>query len=67
MEVKRFLYPALYPGRCAIPLSVFRNKIQKESMSNFPRSNWAVVPMFENEIEIVSTYLVFSKAPVDTI
>lgn len=66
MEVKRFLYPALYPGRSAIPLSVFRNKIQKESMSNFPRSNWAVVPMFENEIEIVSTYLVFSKAPEDT-
>ena len=29
----------------------------------FPRNDWAIVPMFEEEIKIVSTYLVFS--PVD--
>ncbi|MBQ8814996.1 MAG: hypothetical protein IJZ85_10945 [Lachnospiraceae bacterium] len=61
--LKHLLYPALYPGSSYITLSkLFRPKEQrgKLHLMTFPRNNWAIVPMFEEEIKIVSTYLVFS-------
>lgn len=68
LELKRLLYSALYPGSSYKSLrDLFQERdLYKQQPTNFwftsyPRSDWAIVPMFEEEIKIVSTYLVFSK------
>ena len=62
LKIKELLQPALYPGRSYITFrTLFKDEIARADKMVFPRSNWAVVPVFENEIEVVSNYLVFSS------
>lgn len=61
LNIKRYAYPALFPGMKVLPLKIFNRDETFLSMSNFPRHNWAIIPVFENEIDIVGTDLVFSK------
>jgi hypothetical protein len=63
LPMKRLVYPALYPDGSIIPI---RHLVlsEKTVFSDFflgtcPRSNWAIIPMLENEIETVYTDLVF--------
>lgn len=59
-RLKKLLYPALYPGRNHVPLSwLFAKDEIGESMERLPRDDWAIVPVFDDEIKIASTYLVY--------
>ena len=67
LELKRLLYPALYPGLSSYTLrDLFRERDRykgcKENwgLGKYPRSDWAIVPVFEEEIKIVATYLVIT-------
>lgn len=62
LELKKLVYPALFPGMRTISLrTLFQDEIAQKSMSVFPRSNWALIPVFEEEVDVVYTNLVFSK------
>lgn len=62
LEMKKWLQPALIPGMSSIPLrTLFYDRIAKDSMSVFPRSTWAVVPVFEEEIAVLPNYLTFDS------
>lgn len=62
--MKELVYPALYPGRSAITFSsLFFEDMQGHchfNYMNFPREDWANVPMLDHEIDVVSTCLVYS-------
>ena len=67
LALKRLLYPALYPGLSSYTLrDLFRERDRykgcKENwgLGKYPRSDWAIVPVFEEEIKIVATYLVIT-------
>ena len=62
LEMKKRLYPALCPGESSISLrTLFPEVLHEERMTVFPRSTWAIVPVFEEEIDIISNYLVFTS------
>ncbi len=65
LVMKQLLYAALYPGGSYMILSKLFQPTYfwwwESSLVTFPRNNWAIVPIFEEEIKIVSTYLVFSS------
>lgn len=62
LEMKKCLYPTLLPGMTSIPLRMlFHDNIAKESMSSFPRCTWAIVPVFEEEINLLPNHLVFTS------
>lgn len=64
-ELKKILYPAIYPFRDAIPISLFFNKEIRTHFDflNHPRSDWAIIPILDGEIDIVSTYLTITRIP----
>ena len=59
LKLKRFLYPALYPGKSAIPAIWGFNPAQ-----SFPRSRWERVPFFPEEIKVENGYIIFEKSSV---
>lgn len=60
LEIKSLLQPALYPGGSNIPIrTFFPQGDQWTSMSNHPRCDWAIVPVFEDEIDIIGKELVY--------
>lgn len=61
LQLKKLVYPALYPGRSHIPLrGLFSNDPYRFFAVNYPRSNWAIIPVLDSEVYIVGTDLVFS-------
>lgn len=62
LNLKRLLYPALFPGGCSFSLRrLFEKDVVNAFMASFPRSDWANVPVFDEEISIVGTDLVISS------
>lgn len=60
MELKLLLQPILYPGGSNMPIkTLFQPRNQWTSMRNHPRSDWAIVPIKEEEIDIIGTELVY--------
>ena len=63
LKMKQLVYPALYPGLRSISFrTLFQDEIPKSTMSVFPRSDWAIIPVLDNEIDVVYRNVVFSKA-----
>ena len=62
LPIKKLVHPALYPGRMAFSIRDFfkQNMSSDFFLGSWPRSDWANIPMLDDEIDIVSTYLVFS-------
>ena len=67
LELKRLVSPALYPGSSYKSLrdlfqerDLFKQHPTNFWFSSYPRSDWAIVPIFEEEVKVVATYLVFS-------
>lgn len=62
LNMKRIMLPSLFPG---MRIQALRNLFCKDSnkymLASFPRSNWALVPIFEEEIDVVGTDIVFSR------
>ena len=55
--IKRILLPALYPGGWSISLKkIFKNDCPVQFR---PRFNWAIVPVFKEEISVLGTDLIF--------
>ena len=60
--LKRYLMPALYPGRSAIPLrGLFPRAGEPRIYDWCPRSDWAIVPVEEGEIQIIGSDIVFDS------
>ena len=60
--MKRTLLPALFPGGSYIPLkALFKPIVNNSFMVNFPRSDWAIVPVLDDEVYVVGTDLVFQS------
>ncbi len=54
LEMKKSILPALYPGWSSIPLRViFPKHGNTPNYSVFPRTQWEIVPVFEDEIEVI--------------
>lgn len=61
VNLKRLLYPALYPGhRCISLKEIFPKDGSKPVIEWFPRYDWSIVPVFREEIYVVASHLVFS-------
>ena len=59
LEMKKWLYPALYPGMSSVLLRMlFRDS---KADIHYPRNDWRIVPVFEDEINVMNEYLVFSS------
>ena len=62
LVMKQLLYPALMPGWSEFSYRVlFHDELHRESMHAFPRHDWAIVPVFEDEIYIVGRNVVLSS------
>lgn len=62
LELKRLLYSTLFPGMRTISFrTLFHDEIAQRTMSVFPRSNWALIPVFEAEVDVAYNQIVFSK------
>ena len=61
IALKQLTLPALYPGRSYLKLKgLMNNQITCQTLGVFPRSNWAIIPVLEEEIDVFSGYLVFT-------
>lgn len=61
-KMKRLLYPSLFPGYSSISLRrLFEENVPDFFMADFPRSDWATVPILDGEIEVIGTDLVFTR------
>lgn len=59
-SIKELLYPALYPGNCVLPLKkLIQVGTEKFNYDIFPRCEWEIVPIFDKELYIIGTDLVF--------
>ena len=66
VKIKRSIYPALYPGRFHIPIRVLFGPLRRNfDYIRHPRSNWAIIPIVDGEINIIGTDLVFQ--PIDDV
>lgn len=62
LQIKELIYPTLYPGMRSISFrTLFQDEIPKSTMSVFPRSDWAIIPVLDNEIDVAYRNVVFSK------
>lgn len=62
VHVKRVLEPALFPGRTIIPLrGLFPRQNESRVYEWCPRFDWAIVPMEQEEIEIIGSDLVYTS------
>lgn len=58
--LKKLVSPALYPGCSQFSLKrLFDKNANNFSLRSFPRCDWAIVPIFEDEISIVGSLLIF--------
>ena len=57
MKVKRFLYPALYPGKTGIPIEYLSPMCPTIAL----RHHWERIPIFYDEIRIENGYIIFEK------
>ena len=60
LRLKQIMQPSLFPGiRIQALRNLFSSDPRKYMLASFPRSNWALVPIFEEEIDVVGTDVVF--------
>lgn len=59
VDVKKYLYKALYPGKSMINLNYLLDKTAYGFLAK-PRQEWEYIPIFSDEIEIDNQYVVFS-------
>ncbi len=58
--LKELLLPAFYPADSAFPIkNLFNDFVGQLHYSSHPRKQWSIIPVFPDEIKIVSTYLTF--------
>ncbi len=63
-KIKELLLPALYPASSAFQLSMLFPQTEDQRFFSYhlnPRRYWGIIPVFPDEIEIVSNYLVFKQ------
>lgn len=62
LGLKRFLYPALYPGRSDNLIDWGRLTLTK---MKFPRSSWELLPIFPDELSVRNGKIIFEKKICD--
>lgn len=60
LKMKKYLYPALRPGYSSVPLRLLFGP-EKDIYCLHPRSQWEIVPIFDEEVKVVGRELFFTS------